>query len=932
MSDAASQREKPTTPSDRYARFVVQFRWPIMLLVLVATVLAATQIPKLDVRNDPDTLLPKSNRYVATNLYGEHKFGMGNLMVWGMKVKEGDIYQPWFINMVQELHNRVVALPHANDRNFIDLAAQKVKYMGVGDYGDLQFKRLIPLDGIDTEDPQRAEEQLDFLREGLENNPAMGPMLLYFQDEDGNRCPFEDHEGCVTKATFIIGDYSDEVKEIYLPWVKDVRAIMEEFEERYGDRVEFMVAGEPYFLAYMLLDLTNKWWLFVISLLIVIAVLWFEFKSWRGALFPLLGVGATIVLTLGLMGFTQFKLTTMMVLTPMLLLAIGIGHSVQITRRFMQECQHCAGEQGRAAEIAIAHMIIPATLSIVTDTVGFATLSLVDISFYKAYAYFGMFGMLTLLVTTTTLIPLLMITFPPKKRAKGAEEEVRGWEGAIGGSLTALLTGPGKWVPVVFVLALIAVSTYYTKLPQGVVEVATGESEEFDIMPGVEKGINYSRAAFKEHSITIQDLEGLGKIMPGVISVNIPVRGREELEPECGDSAWNEAGERIDFDCYDPASDPAPGVFNDADVLADIEALEEWMRAHPSIGFTGSYVQFVRLANMLLSSPPGEPSVRELFAIPTLEFMQDEDHWQYYKDPYDPEYVPDPNAIVSMYNGLLQTAASAGDLESFVDTITWNQGIVMGFVNTMDPVETHQLVEDIHAYLEEQAGSPGLEKVHLGIRNNERVVLKHDDTQEVFEVSGDPDVTAPGIGGFLGATEATREVAMSEWLKSPLTTALAIFLIAALMFRSITVSAILIVVLLITLFSQYGLGGYFTSVKNWSGNLAFHTQVSLSIAMGLGVDYGIYIISRLREEMEATGQQWRQALMNTLSTTGSAVIVSVVVLLGSFIPLLSTELANTWALGVYISEALIVDVVTALTLVPLLVWWLKPKFVFQNAR
>jgi|GEM_PF-5259591 len=40
--------------------------------------------------------------------------------------------------------------------------------------------------------------------------------------------------------------------------------------------------------------------------------------------------------------------------------------------------------------------MIPATLSIITDMVGFATLATVDISFYKAYAYFGMFGMLTL--------------------------------------------------------------------------------------------------------------------------------------------------------------------------------------------------------------------------------------------------------------------------------------------------------------------------------------------------------------------------------------------------------------------------------------------------------------------------------------------------------------------------------------------------------
>jgi hypothetical protein len=120
-----------------------------------------------------------------------------------------------------------------------------------------------------------------------------------------------------------------------------------------------------------------------------------------------------------------------------------------------------------------------------------------------------------------------------------------------------------------------------------------------------------------------------------------------------------------------------------------------------------------------------------------------------------------------------------------------------------------------------------------------------------------------------------------------------------------------------------------TELKEWSANLAFHVQVALSIAMGLGVDYGIYMVSRLREEMKATGGDWAESLQNTLSTTGSAVIVSVVVLLGSFVPLMNTELANTWSVSLYISEALILDVITALTILPLLVLWLKPKFVFK---
>ncbi len=85
--------------AEGYANFVMKFRWPIILLLLVATVLSALQIKNLDIRNDPDTLLPPSNRYVATNAYAEQNFGMGNLMVFALKVKEGDILkyddEPW---------------------------------------------------------------------------------------------------------------------------------------------------------------------------------------------------------------------------------------------------------------------------------------------------------------------------------------------------------------------------------------------------------------------------------------------------------------------------------------------------------------------------------------------------------------------------------------------------------------------------------------------------------------------------------------------------------------------------------------------------------------------------------------------------------------------------------------------------------------------
>jgi uncharacterized protein len=504
--------------ADRYARFVLRYRWAVILLCFASTIWSAFYIDEIDLRNDPDSLLPLSNPYIATNLYTETTYGMGNLMVWGMKVKQGDIYQPWFLSMLHAFYQDVSTMDYANSGNFVGLPSPKLRNVGVDRGGSLDFGRLFPVNGL-SENAIEEHRQIAYLRQGLEKHLVLQALLLYYQDRQGEKCELLDpsgeisssslarlHQQCRPTGTFIIGDFSNEVKQNHLAWITKMKALMADYEARYGDRVEFTISGEPYFLASMVQELEDKAWLFGISLLIILLILWYEFRHWSCAVLPLLGVGMTIVLTLGLMGYSQFKLTTMMALTPMLLLAIGIGHAMQITRRYMQELLE-TGEKERAALRAIRATIVPASLSIGTDLHGFFAISFVDISFYKAYAYFGIFGMSTLILTTTTLIPLLMIAFSPDAQCVQNE---RAWERRLAGGMTQLITGPWKWVPVVMVIAVWALSAYTTESLRGFSAVLSGPSgrtdpevariqDEFDIMPGVEKGIHYPRAAFKDH-------------------------------------------------------------------------------------------------------------------------------------------------------------------------------------------------------------------------------------------------------------------------------------------------------------------------------------------------------------------------------------------------------------------------------------------------
>lgn len=947
--------------AERYARFVLRHRWAVIALCFLTTLWAAFYVSKLNLRNDPDSLLPLSNPYIATNLYTEQTYGMGNLMVWGLTVKQGDIYQPWFIRMVQEFYRDLSALPFANPDNFVGLPSPKLRNIGVDRRGNLDFSRLLPSTGLST-NPLEQQRQLAYLRDGLQRHLVLQALLLNYQDPQGHKCEMVGpdglinsaalarlHQSCTPKGTFIIGDFNNELKQHHLDWIGEMRALMAKYEKRYGDRVEFRISGEPYFLATMVRELDDKAWLFGVSLLIILLILWYEFRHWSCAVLPLLGVGMTIVLTLGLMGYTQFKLTTMMALTPMLLLAIGIGHSMQITRRFMQEL-HESGDPERAARVSIRHTIVPAALSIGTDLHGFFAISFVDISFYKAYAYFGIFGMSTLIITTTTLIPLLMMTFPPRIRQR---EHERGWEQRLAQGMTGLLTGRWKWVPVVGVILVWLASAYTTESLRGFSALLAGEAgrddpevariqDEFDIMPGVEKGIHYPRAAFKDHYLLgdllgrggqvrpIADLEALSRQMPGTITANILIRSKAGALPLCGMQAWDKQGRRVigPERCFDEQEDPPQGVFNDALVLDALARFEDWLRAHPHIGYTISYVQFVKTLNLVLNTPPMDSPLAHmyLYAIPTQLHMQR--FPLAYRGKGRVGFLPDPDATVQLYNGMLATGAGAGELDSFVNTRNWDEGIIVGFINTMDPVETHQTILDIQRYIEQHRKDPGMEQLRFGIEGGETISMPGDAGTRVTTRDTLGDKAA--IGGFLGVTEATRDVAFKEWLNAPIATSVTVFIMTLLMFRSWMVAFILISLCFITLMTQYGLGAYMSSIGEWSANLAFHVQVALSIAMGLGVDYGVYMVSRLREEYAARDGSWHAALRATLGTTGAAIIISMVVLLSSFIPLMNTELANLWSVSLYISEALIMDVFIALLVLPLMVYWLRPRFVFPN--
>ncbi|MBL7132218.1 MAG: MMPL family transporter, partial [Candidatus Omnitrophica bacterium] len=104
------------------------------------------------------------------------------------------------------------------------------------------------------------------------------------------------------------------------------------------------------------------------------------------------------------------------------------------------------------------------------------------------------------------------------------------------------------------------------------------------------------------------------------------------------------------------------------------------------------------------------------------------------------------------------------------------------------------------------------------------------------------------------------------------------------------------------------------------------------LSEGLGINYGIYILARLYDEINEKKRTYKNILHYTLITSGKAVFFSgFIVSLGIFVWVFSSILLQV-RLGLNLCLSLILNMITSLIMIPVLVWWIKPRFLFKRVR
>ncbi|MCM2313085.1 MAG: MMPL family transporter, partial [Steroidobacteraceae bacterium] len=109
--------------------------------------------------------------------------------------------------------------------------------------------------------------------------------------------------------------------------------------------------------------------------------------------------------------------------------------------------------------------------------------------------------------------------------------------------------------------------------------------------------------------------------------------------------------------------------------------------------------------------------------------------------------------------------------------------------------------------------------------------------------------------------------------------------------------------------------------------LDINSVLVASLGVGIGIDYGIYLLSRICEEYPLQDRDLSRTILQATTTTGQAIMFTATIMLVGITPWYFLSPIKFMAdMGLLLSLTMLINMFMAVIVLPLLVWWVKPRF------
>ena len=863
-----------------YIEWIVRFRWAVIIVIFGLTGFFIKNLGNLTVIIDPNTIVPQSHPFVSTTLKVEEVFGSRYVAVIGITPKEGDVFQPNVLAKVQRITQKLSETPRVVQTNLLSIAASRAKDIK-GTAEGMQVRQMM-------EEVPTSAEDLAALKDALIRNDA------YM-----NSVVSEDFKTLTILAEVM--DASAEDKKdgrVGFTYVSD--RINEAVDSERDDSVTIEVTGYPPFIA-LIEKFAERTPLLLMIAIIIIGIIHFEaFRTLQGLILPLVTPIIAVIWALGFMGLANVPLDIFNTLTPILVLAVVAGHAVQLLKRYYEEyniAQPGGAEYTKTKFFDVSLILgklspimlgVPVVWGLIqgyqtgelSDGVA-AVLRVGAISLIPVWLFF--------LWATTRLI---MYVFNPKSIVSD--------KNSIAANRRAVIDSIVKIGPVMLTAGLVASCGFFSLMVFDIVSIRVF---------GVFSGVGILSILIVEMTL----IHALRAILPP------PSQGETDLEKE--ERIWDKitgfyadtilgpnrkhifsiAAVLIVVSVYGASKlsieSTLKGYFSpDLELMKSDSSLNERMA-----GTNNIYLMFdggeqdaikdpavLRAMDELAQFIETEPNVGKVLSI--AQFIKQMNKSM---NADDPEFyrIPDNRNTIAEYLLIYSMSGSPGDFDPYVDYDYQLANMVI-FTHSDNTTDMLNLWANIQAFVDENFP---------------------------------PSVTV-NVGGSVAQSAALAEVIVKDKLLNIAQIAGVVFLFASIIFRSPVAGLLVITPLLLAVLTNMGLMG----ILGLSLNIP--TALVSSLAIGIGADYAIYMLFRLREEL-GKGTEVDEAFRKVLRTAGKACLFVASAVAGGYAVQAFSRgyYPHTWT-AILIATAMIVSVTAALTIMPALILKFRPKFIFDGVK
>lgn len=391
---------------DKCVNFIFRNRIAVIILFALATLFLAYQSSQLKLDAGFTKNIPLNHEYMVNYIKHQNDFGGANNILVSVCDRDSDIFNTTFFDTLKNVHDQLFFINGVERSLVKSLFSSSTRFTEIVE-GGFSGGPVIPAD-FDSTDPQA----LQLVARNIEKAGIVGRLV-------------SDDFKCAMVSAQLLNIDPATGKPL------DTLALAAELEQQLrgqfeNEQTSIHIIGFAKMIGDVADGAKDVVLFFAIAIAITAIMVYFFSKSLMLTFLPLLCSIIAVVWQLGLLTILGFGMDPMSILVPFLVFAIGVSHGVQMINSVGKRVVEGASAK-LAAETAFKTLLIPGGIALLSDTVGFMTLLVIDIGIIRELAITASLGVAVIILTNLVLLPVLMsfIKFSDSYKQKFAGKESR---------------------------------------------------------------------------------------------------------------------------------------------------------------------------------------------------------------------------------------------------------------------------------------------------------------------------------------------------------------------------------------------------------------------------------------------------------------------------------------------------------------------------